>query len=59
MSQLKNILIQRDGYTEEEADKQIEACRQDLMERLENGETPDDILEEWFGLEPDYLFDIM
>jgi hypothetical protein len=56
---LKQVLMRRDGMSEQEADRLIKACKADLMNRLADGEMPDDILEEWFGLEPDYLPDIL
>lgn len=52
---IKEILMERDGMSAEEADKQIKDCTNDLHERLAEGEMPDDICSEWFGLEPDYL----
>ncbi len=55
METLLNILIRRDGLTEQEAQAQINECREELFNRLEEGEMPFDILEEHFGLEPDYL----
>ncbi|HPQ35882.1 MAG TPA: hypothetical protein PK563_15415 [Tenuifilaceae bacterium] len=48
-------MIRRDGLTEQEAQAQINECREELFNRLEEGEMPFDILEEHFGLEPDYL----
>lgn len=59
MSDLKKILMERDGLTSDEADEQIRECKAEMNERLANGEMPDDILEEYFGLEPDYLFDLL
>lgn len=59
MTELKKVLMQRDGLTSEEADRQITECRDEMNERLANGEMPDDILEEHFGLEPDYLMDLL
>lgn len=59
MDSLKQVLMRRDELTEAEADAQIAEAREDLYERLENGETPMDICEEWFGLEPDYMMDLM
>ena len=56
---IKEILIRRDEMSEEEAEAEIEACRQDFNERLLNGETPHNICEEWFGLEPDYLDELI
>ena len=34
-------------------------ARADMNDRLANGEMPEDICEEWFGLEPDYIFELI
>jgi len=59
MQSLKSTLIGRDGITEEQADEWIAEAKQDLQERLEAGEYPMDICEEWFGLEPDFIMDLI
>ena len=56
---LKAVIMRRDNLTETEADEQIAEAREELNARLESGETPDDICQEFFGLEPDYIFDLM
>lgn len=55
MTALKQILIQRDNMTEDEADALIKEAR----ERVTDGENPEEILYEEFGLEPDYIFDLL
>ena len=55
MSELKTVLMTRDGYSSEEADELINEAKQ----RVYNGEDPEEILEDEFGLEPDYVFDIL
>lgn len=55
---IKQILMDRDGLTPEEADLLIEDATNDLDNRLSNGEMPFDICEEWFGLEPDYIHEL-
>jgi len=52
---IQEVLMKRDGITKEEADDLVRAAKEDLIERLDEGEMPYDICEEWFGLEPDYL----
>ena len=52
---IKEVLMTRDHMTSKEADKLITEARNDFWQRLEDGEMPDDICEEYFGLEPDYL----
>ena len=59
MRSIKQILMDRDGMNSKEAEKLIEDCRKDLYERLETGEMPHDICQEWFGLEPDYLEELI
>ncbi len=56
---IKEVLIERDGMSEEEAEDEIKAAQEDLNERLEAGEMPFNLCEEWFGLEPDYLEEFM
>ena len=55
MSELKNIIMRRDGLSEEEADKGIKAAKK----RVLAGEDPEELLYEEFGLEPDYVFDLL
>jgi len=56
---IKAILMDRDGMSEEEANSLIEQAKEDLQERIDEGDMPFDICEEWFGLEPDYLDDLI
>jgi uncharacterized membrane protein len=56
---IKEVLMKRDRMTENEADDLIAQATEDLNERLAKGEIPDDICEDWFGLEPDYLEDLI
>ena len=55
VASLKSVLMARDGVSESEAQNLINEAREDLMARLAEGEMPDDICSEYFGLEPDYL----
>lgn len=59
MESIATILMNRDGLTQKEADYEVKAARKDFRERLRNGEMPFDICEEWFGLEPDYLDELI
>ncbi len=52
---LKEVLIRRDNMTAEDADEMIAEAR----ERVFDGEDPEEILLEEFGLEPDYIFDLI
>lgn len=53
---LKEVLMRRDGFSEEEADSAIQEARARVLEEHED---PEDILIEEFGLEPDYIFDLL
>ena len=55
MYSIKSVLIRRDGLTPEEADDMIEEARQLVAE----GENPESVLRVEFGLEPDYVFDLL
>lgn len=59
MKSIKQILMERDGMSVQEAGNLISACQKDLMDRLAAGEMPDDICSEWFGLEPDYVMELI
>lgn len=53
MSNIVKILMTRDGLTKEEAEDLIEECR----EALEEGDT--EAMQEYLGLEDDYIFDVL
>ena len=55
MNKIVEILMKRDGMSESEATLMLEEARQ----RFIDGEDPEEILEYDFGLEPDYVFDLM
>ena len=53
MTETKRILMQRDNLTSKEADDLISECR----EALENGDYS--AMQDYLGLEDDYLFDVL
>lgn len=61
---LKQVLMRRDQMSEEEADTEIGVARAELEQLIEE-EGPgclceaEDLIKDMFGLEPDYLDDIM
>ena len=55
MSELKKVLMERDGMTPKEADEAIA----DAKQRVWDGEDPEEVLGDEFGLEPDYIFDLL
>lgn len=57
--EIKPVLMRRDNMSEAEAEEMIADAANDLDRRLGKGEMPFDICQEWFGLEPDYLDDLM
>jgi hypothetical protein len=58
---IKTILMQRDQMTSEQADALIREAVDDLSTRLEEGDIQSayDICMEYFGLEPDYLEEML
>ena len=55
MSELKKVLMERDGIASKEADEVIA----DAKQRVWDGEDPEEVLADEFGLEPDYIFDLL
>ena len=54
-NRLVSILMRRDGMERDEAEDLL----QDAREAVEDGEDPEEILQDYFGLEPDYVFDLL
>lgn len=61
MSKIREILMTRDGMTADEADNLINEAKGQLFDYLAEGDMSgaEEICEEFFGLEPDYLFELM
>lgn len=55
MRTLKEVLMTRDGLSPEEADELIQDARQQVLD----GTDPEEVLHNEFGLEPDYVFDLL
>jgi hypothetical protein len=55
MLTLAQILMSRDSLTIDEAEELIADAKQRVLE----GENPEDILLDEFGLEADYIFDLL
>lgn len=49
------VLMRRDGMSRSEAQEMIDEARELVAE----GENPEEILRVDFGLEPDYIFDLL
>jgi hypothetical protein len=54
-SNLKRVIMRRDELTSQEADELIA----DAARLIDDGEDPERILQDEFGLEPDYVFDLL
>lgn len=52
---LHEVLMRRDGLSAREASRQIWEAK----ERVIAGEDPEEVLADEFGLEPDYIFDLL
>ncbi len=61
MTTIREILMTRDGMTADEADNLINEAREQLFDYLAEGDMSgaEEICSEFFGLEPDYLFELM
>ncbi len=57
---IKQILMRRDSLSAEDADNLIAEAREDFYAQLEHG-IPDEsqICMDWFGLEPDYIMELI
>lgn len=53
MLSIRQTIHQRDNASNEEIDDMFEEARM----LIQDGEDPEDVLLEVFGLEPDYIFD--
>lgn len=58
MNRVVEILMKRDGISEEEARTLVRETRDELI-MLDNPFEADEIIENYLGLEPDYLEDIL
>ena len=55
MTDFEKVLINRDGMTPENARLELKNARQQIMD----GQDPEDLLLDEYGLEPDYFFDLL
>jgi len=58
---IKEILIERDGLSPEGADAILAEAKAELMDLIQEGdyESAHDICADYFGLEPDYLDELI
>lgn len=61
MNEIINILMRRDGISENEARNLIEDCMEKVETAIAAGRymEAEDIFMDWIGLEPDYLMQIL
>jgi hypothetical protein len=61
MKSIKQILMERDGLSNAEAQEEINTAKEQLLEYLDNGELDlaENICQEFFNLEPDYIWELM
>ena len=61
METIKDILIRRDDMTPNDADKLILAAKKQLTTYLSDGDLDlaENICQEFFNLEPDYIFELL
>ena len=61
METIKQVLMRRDGMSATEADEQIADAKEQLQEYLKDGDilAAEDICAEFFGLEPDYIMELL
>jgi hypothetical protein len=56
MSELMQTLVTRDGLSQTEAAEAIAYARHLIYNE---GQDPEEVLQDEFGLEPDYIFDLI
>ena len=61
MNGIKEVLMNRDGLTEQDADEMVSMMREEFYEIAETGGSLDDVEELLYGegLELDYIFDLL
>ncbi len=59
MKTLKQVLMDRDELTSDEVDEAVADAREELLALIDGGESPFDFCADVFGLEPDYLDDLL
>ena len=61
MDSITEVLMRRDGLSEEDAKREVDNFREDIEDSIMSGNLEDieDALMNDLGLEPDYLMDIL
>lgn len=58
MNKVVEILMERDDMSQEHAERLVKETRDEIM-MLDNPLDADEVIEDYLGLEPDYLFDVL
>ena len=58
MNKVVEILMERDDMSREHAERLVNETRDEIM-MLDNPLDADEVIEDYLGLEPDYLFDVL
>ena len=61
MESIKEILIRRDGMNSNDADELINDAEEELANYLSEGDidSAENICQDYFGLEPDYIHELV
>jgi len=61
MESIVDVLMRRDGMTREDEEQLVSDCKDDLYDSIENGDLmyAEDMCQSWFGLEPDYMMELL
>ena len=61
MESIKQVLMRRDGLSEDEAQDAVDDARSELRFFIEQGDlaAAEDVCMDYFGLEPDYLDELL
>ena len=57
--EIVEILMSRDGITRAEAEDLVEEVRNLILDAIDNGDDPEEILMDELGLEPDYILELL
>jgi len=63
MKTIKEVLMERDGMDEDDAQDLIDEAKETIEEMLNDDDVSilelEEVVSDYFGLEPDYLFELM
>lgn len=60
MNAIVRVLMERDGMDEQDAKEYVEDAREQFyIESAYDDFDIDEFMSDWFGLEPDYIFDLI